>query len=205
MTADDMIEVEPILRALDDRPSDEVAFKPDVTSDAAASDDHIDPDAPPDLLGEDIGIALGTAARWRPAKALLALRAQVDAKAPRRSKASDGTIGDTRHCGHANAKSDHCPRVLDGDVAVVCALDLTHDAANGCDAHALAERIRLSRDRRVKYIISNGRIANSKSVDGAEPFGWRPYTGGNPHNKHCHISVHPDASLFDDTTRWRID
>lgn len=48
---------------------------------------------------------------WRNAKSLVVLRAQINAAFPSRSKASDGTIGDSRHC---PGSSDHCPKDLDG-------------------------------------------------------------------------------------------
>ena len=144
---------------------------------------------------------LEAVARWRVAKALLALRRQVDTKAPRRDKTSDGTIGDAAH---ATRSSDHNPWVLDGGAGVVTAMDVTHDPAHGCDAAALAESIRRSRDARVKYIIWNRRIANSSRVDGAAAWAWRAYTGTNPHSKHVHISVLPEKARFDSEVRWAI-
>ena len=200
------IKVEPILRALNDRPEDELAFREDDNGSeaVAAVDDHLDLDVPVEERSPAAEAGLEAATRWRAANALVALREQVNARAPNRKKASDGTIGDERHCGHANATSDHCPRVLDGAVRVVCALDITHDPDNGCDAHAIAEQIRQSEDVRVKYIISNSRISNFKPTGGAKAWAWRPYSGSNPHKKHCHISVRPEAALFDNTTAWTI-
>lgn len=127
---------------------------------------------------------------WRLAKSLQALREQVDAAWPHRSKASDGTIGDLAH---ASRKSDHNP--VGG---IVHALDLTHDPANGPDAGALAEALRASRDPRIKYIISNARIASER--DG---WAWRPYDGQNKHEKHMHLSV-KSGPLADDTRSWVI-
>jgi hypothetical protein len=121
----------------------------------------------------------------------------VNAKAPRRNKASDGTIGDRAHC---QRTSDHNPWVRDGSIGVVTAIDITNDPANGCDANTIAEAIRASRDRRVKYIIWNRRIANSSAIGNAAPWQWRPYRGTNPHTKHVHISVKPEilhSSYFD--------
>ena len=71
---------------------------------------------------------------YRIAKSLGLLAATVNAAAPNRSKASDGWIGDASH---AARKSDHNPNRTPGDGipdGVVCALDITHDPANGCDA-----------------------------------------------------------------------
>lgn len=65
---------------------------------------------------------------WRVAKSLLILRDQINQYAPHRNKASDGTIGDEHH---AHTNSDHNPQVLDGNIGVVTAIDITHDPAQG--------------------------------------------------------------------------
>ena len=109
---------------------------------------------------------------WRVAKSLLTLRTQVDAMAPSRSKAADGTIGETAHSAR---KSDHNPNANN----VVTAMDITHDPAHGVDAGALAEMLRLSKDPRIKYVISNRRIFSSQQT----PWQWREYTGANAHTQ----------------------
>jgi hypothetical protein len=119
---------------------------------------------------------------WRVAKSLLRLKKQVDAKAPQRNIDSDGTIGDELH---ASRSSDHNPWVKDGKKGVVMAMDLTHDPANGCDANALAEAIRTSRDPRVKYIIWNRRIANFRALNGAAAWAWRPTPATTPTLRTC--------------------
>lgn len=138
---------------------------------------------------------------WRVAKSLLTLRDQVNRRAPRRNKASDGTIGDAAHC---QRTSDHNPWVRDDSRGVVTALDITHDPTGGCDANTIAEAIRGSRDRRVKYIIWNRRIANSAAIGGNEPWKWRQYSGSNLHTRHVHISVKPDKASYDSTNTWAI-
>ena len=84
------------------------------------------------------------------------------------------------------------------------ALDITHDPANGCDANAIAEAIRLTRDPRVKYIIWNKRICSFKSVAGKQPWAWRRYTGKNPHTEHVHISVRAVKDHYDGTGAWQV-
>jgi hypothetical protein len=138
---------------------------------------------------------------WRVAKSLLTLREQVNQRAPRRNKASDGTIGDARHC---QRTSDHNPWVRDGSTGVVTAMDITHDPRGGCDANTLAEAIRANRDPRVKYIIWNRRIANSAAIGATPAWAWRRYTGENPHTAHVHISVKPDKANYDSTADWTI-
>lgn len=137
---------------------------------------------------------------WRLARALDALRAQVNTTWPDRNKASDGSIGDAAH---ASRSSDHNPWVRDGGVGVVTAIDITHDPRSGCDSYALAEALLKSRDRRIKYIISNRKIASGS--DGPQPWVWRKYTGTNPHDHHVHISVKASKAHYDDTARWALD
>jgi hypothetical protein len=62
----------------------------------------------------------------------------------------------------------------------------------------VAEQIRLcakAGDKRISYIIFNGRIASSRLG-----WRWRKYSGINPHIKHCHISFtqkgDTDGSFF---------
>ena len=119
---------------------------------------------------------------WRVARSLESLRAQVNAAHPARSKASDGTIGDTAH---AATVSDHNPDAG----GVVRALDLTHDPAHGVDAGDLAEQLRLSRDPRLKYVIADRRIFAGNA--GPQPWVWRAYAGTDPHTSHVHVSVLP--------------
>lgn len=138
---------------------------------------------------------------WRVARSLLALRRQVDARAPGRSMVSDGTIGDAAH---ASRNSDHNPWVRDGERSVVTAIDITHDPLRNCDAGKLAEAIVASHDRRVKYVIWNRRIANFAAISGSAAWVWRDYRGSNPHNKHVHISVQPEKAAYDDEVGWQI-
>ena len=131
---------------------------------------------------------------WRLAKSLETLRSQLNALSPNRSKASDGSIGDENH---QNRSSDHNPWVDDG---VVTAIDITHDPAHGINSEELAEKLRSSRDPRIKYIISNRKIA---SFD--HEWKWRTYNGRNPHDHHVHVSVRPSKPLYDSTAPWNLN
>lgn len=137
---------------------------------------------------------------WRLAKSLEHLRQQVNRAYPKRSRVSDGTIGDAAHSSRA---SDHNPHVKDGATGVVTALDLTHDPKVGLDIQVLADALVASRDARIKYIICNGRIV-SGSGQKAPAWQWRPYTGKNAHAKHVHISVKADKASYDDTRDWML-
>jgi hypothetical protein len=186
--------IEAPVHAIEDRPKNEVA--PALSE--YPSDLHLDPDEPAGAPEAPHPAP----SQWRVAACLLKLRDEINARFPNRKKDSDGTIGDTAHC---PGSSDHCPNISDGGVGVVTAMDITHDPAHGLDAGAVAEKLRLSQDPRIKYIISNGRIANFQALGGKPPFAWRPYTGSNPHNKHFHVSVRPiktGTSGYDTTTGW---
>jgi hypothetical protein len=56
----------------------------------------------------------------------------------------------------------------------------------------LADQIRLlcksKKEKRITYIIFDGRIASAK-----KSWEWRPYEGSNKHNHHCHISFAKEA------------
>lgn len=128
---------------------------------------------------------------WRLAKGLEQLRKQVNEKYPTRSKASDGSVGDTSHSAR---KSDHNP----DSRGIVHAIDITHDPRNGFDSYKFAEALRQSRDPRILNVISNGRIFASN----VSPWEWRKYTGANKHDHHVHVSI--VTSREDDVSPWNI-
>lgn len=133
---------------------------------------------------------------WRLADSLIQLRKEANAKWPQRSKISDGTIGNAEHSARL---SDHNPDT-DG---VVKALDLTHDPEKGLDSEQLAQLLIRSHDPRIKYVISNKKIASGN--DGPSPWKWRPYTGKNPHNHHVHVSVKANKVYFDAVETWNLN
>ena len=121
------------------------------------------------------------------------LRLQVDDSFPDRDRTSDGWIGDSRHSARP---SDHNP---DAE-GIVRAIDIDRDLSGKAKPDLmpdLADQIRLcaKSDKRISYIIFNGRIASSK-----KSWAWRPYDGINKHNHHCHISFtkkgDADGSFF---------
>jgi peptidoglycan hydrolase-like protein with peptidoglycan-binding domain len=130
---------------------------------------------------------------WTLAKSLEQLRGQVNSLSPNRDKSWDGTIGDAAHSART---SDHNA----DSHGVVHALDITHDPAHGIDSYLLADQIVVSRDKRVKYVISNRRISNPLEQD----WKWRAYNGLNPHDHHCHVSVVSTAGLENNIDPWTI-
>jgi hypothetical protein len=122
------------------------------------------------------------------------LRLQVDDSYPDRDRTSDGWIGDTRH---AARPSDHNP----DEQGIVRAIDIDRDLSGKAKPDLmpdLADQIRLcarAGDKRISYIIFNGRICSSKKA-----WAWRTYDGANKHNHHCHVSFTKagdnDSSFF---------
>lgn len=113
--------------------------------------------------------------RTRVAPAAQAILDQATFHRPKRSRRSDGTVGDRAHRAR---RSDHNP----DERGIVMAADLTHDPRNGIDAHGWARWLARKRDPRVKLLISNGESWTPER-------GWRPYTGPNPHRTHAHVSI----------------
>lgn len=131
---------------------------------------------------------------WRLARGLEKLRAQINDKWPKRGKESDGSVGDTSHSARA---SDHNP----DRAGIVHAIDITHDPRSGFDSYAFADMLLAKQDKRLKYVISNRRIGSGPA--GPAPGVWRKYTGANPHDHHCHISI-VSGALADDVSDWDI-
>ena len=116
-------------------------------------------------------------------KAGIQLREQIDDCFPERSRASDGWVADARHI--AAGTSDHIP---DAHSGIVRAIDVSRNLSGAKEPdlmHYLADQIRIAArsDKRISYVIFNGRIASARLG-----FRWRKYRGSNPHKSHCHIS-----------------
>lgn len=134
---------------------------------------------------------------WRLAGALVVLRNQINAMAPNRSRASDGAIGDQQH-------RVRCSRHNPNDFGVVTALDITHDPARGCDAHAIADHVRRHPHPQLAYVISRGRIAGRTTG-----WSWHRYTGANPHIVHAHFGAGTGSDCdprpqYDSPQLWNI-
>jgi hypothetical protein len=124
------------------------------------------------------------------------LREQFDDSFPDRDRTSDGWVADARHV--AGGKSDHIPSA---DSGIVRAIDIDRDVSGKAKPDIMpnvADQIRLCAkkgDKRISYIIFDGRIASSRMG-----WRWRKFSGPNPHRSHCHISFTPkgdtDSSFF---------
>lgn len=131
----------------------------------------------------------------RVAPAVLALFKQADLQAPERNDASDGAASSARHR-QQNPNSDHDPDAS----GWVYAGDLTDDDASGIDCREIARQIVARRDRRVKYLIHEGRMVSSYPTSQCKAWTWRPYSGPNGHFKHLHVSVLKEWR--NDTSPW---
>ncbi|MFG1776605.1 peptidoglycan-binding protein [Micromonospora sp. NPDC049048] len=138
---------------------------------------------------------------WRVVRSLDRLNEQIRAASPRAvppatPAVSWGSIADSAH----STTSDHYPHFYEalGKTAVVCARDFPHAPALGLDAHAVAEQLRLSRDPRIAYVISNGRITGP-----GRGWEWDDYSGSDPHDTHIHVSTVRTAAA-DDSRDWQI-
>lgn len=122
------------------------------------------------------------------------LREQFDDSYPDRDRRSDGWIGDARHSARP---SDHNP----DQQGIVRAIDIDRDISGTPKPDLMpdiADQLRIAAKRgekRISYIIFEGRIASSK-----KGWAWRPYDGANKHNHHIHISFtkagDTDSSFF---------
>lgn len=137
-------------------------------------------------------------ATWRPAKAISTFRDQCDQAAPKRSRLSDGTIGDAAH---RSRSSDHNAWFPPPAGGIVTAYDLTHDQIDGIDCQVVTGQLVAVRDNRIKYLIWNRSILDSRP--GFDPWRWKPYVGSNPHTLHMHMSLLAGAGC-DDPRPWKI-
>ena len=116
------------------------------------------------------------------------LRDQVDKRWPKRSKRSDGWIGDSAH---AARKSDHNPN----KAGIVHAIDITENLGkgknrNGRSARRLANELLeyaasgLPGSNRLKYVVYENRIASGTYKRSF--WAWRSGSWG--HEAHIHVS-----------------
>ena len=126
-------------------------------------------------------------------KAAIQLREQFDDNFSDRDRTSDGWIGDSRHSAR---KSDHNP---DGE-GWVRAIDIDRDLSGKAKPDIMpyvADQLRIlaKSDKRIAYLIFDGKIASGKNY-----YRWKNYLGSNPHRHHLHISFtskgDQDGSFF---------
>ena len=109
------------------------------------------------------------------------LREQFDDCFSDRLRTSDGWVGDSRHSAR---KSDHNP----DEQGWVRALDIDRDLSGKPKPDIMPDvadqlRILAKSDKRISYIIFDGKIASARSL-----WRWRKYKGINQHRTHLHCS-----------------
>lgn len=131
---------------------------------------------------------------WFTSPALNALMDEIEAEFPDPA-AEDGTVASRGH-DRVSPGSDHRPRPTNVSPGVVNAVDAGETVED--DGITLAEAIRTSRDRRVRYVIHENRMFSSYARGGVAAWTWRPYSGPSPHTSHVHVSVDRDPNLYND-------
>jgi len=122
---------------------------------------------------------------WHLAPSLVQFRDEVNKKWPKRSKKSDGTVGNTSH---AARKSDHNPNSRGS----VNAIDITYP---GVDADVVIAAVK--KHPSAAYVIFNRHIYSATD-------GWvkKPYAGVNPHTTHLHISIKQSVKAENSAVKW---
>lgn len=138
-------------------------------------------------------------ANWRVAESIRQLHRQLRPLAPNAPAVAFGTVGDAAH----GTSGEHYPRVYPGlgTRPVVCAGDFPK--AGNLNPWTVLDSIRRSRDPRVAYGISEGRMFSSYPTSRYPAWTWRPYSGADRHDTHGHLSVVGDARA-DGTQAWQI-
>lgn len=149
-------------------------------------------------------------ASWILVPCLVKLRGEFNTIAPRRDRASDGSVGDLAH---QSSLSDHNPDET-GNVPIrdadkrneVHAIDVDADLRTpGLTMDKvvafLVARCRSGAERRLRYIIWARRIW---SASDGWPLAGRAYTGKNPHTAHAHFSAAYDTALEASTASWHL-
>jgi hypothetical protein len=150
-------------------------------------------------------------ATWRTPPSLVSLRREFNIIAPKRDKASDGSIGDKAH---ARRSSDHN---LD-ESGVTPDEDIDRkDEAHAIDVDKDLKEVFTMQDC-VNFILSECRKPNSVGKDKGRlkfivynrkmykaPY-WKPvkYKGPNPHTKHAHFSAEYGSRYSEDDSSWGL-
>lgn len=135
-------------------------------------------------------------------RGLLVLDAQIEERAPGRKTGSDGFKGDLAHQARISDHNPESPPPPGNPDNQIDAGDWTHDPGHGADMGSISENLRLSRDRRIRYCIFNGRIFYGYDRAGLPAFTWTEYHGTDDHSGHMHVSV--NDIHHDETQTWSI-
>lgn len=134
---------------------------------------------------------------WKNAPAIDALKTAALTAYPtaKRGTTYVGTVGDAAH---AKTKSDHNPNAQ----GYVCAIDVGFIDEGQDDIFVQA--LLASRDPRLAYIISDGKMWRSYPKPGIPAWTPSKYTGPNPHKTHVHVSVKQESGAYMNAAPWRV-
>jgi lysozyme family protein len=136
----------------------------------------------------------------RIAEGLGTLRSQIQARVPKAPKNEFGWVASDAHS-QQNPSSDH----ESDSRGIVHALDIPHYPELGLNTYKLFDHMRATKDKRVKYCISNRKIFGDEAYgkrNGRKPWTNYPYNGANPHDEHMHVSI--NKANEDDARPWDI-
>ncbi|BAL86491.1 hypothetical protein AMIS_12710 [Actinoplanes missouriensis 431] len=148
-------------------------------------------------------------AQWVLVPSLVRLRADLNAIAPGRDRASDGTIGDRAHqASVSDHNDDEVGRVPIRDADrkhEVHAFDADDDLRTPnltmeMVVQHILRRCRSGAEKRLRYIIYNRRI-----WEASNSWRQRAYTGASPHTEHAHFSASYETRHEADTSSWRLE
>lgn len=123
-------------------------------------------------------------ASWHLNEFLTTWRASVNKQFPRRTKASDGTIGDTAHQQTASQHNPDADGSVDAWDADVNLLGSSTETGTAAEVAAMKKLIaEFQKQPQAQLWIFQRHIAN-RDVD---TWKVRPYTGPSPHDHHCHF------------------
>lgn len=128
---------------------------------------------------------------WYTDKGLATLIGQVKAQHP------GMVVGTIAGGGHVSTwpDTDHAP---EPDGSVDAADFMVGPKFTKLDGDRLVMALVQHRDRRIAYIIWQGRIMSST----VQPWVWRVYKGSDPHTNHVHLSV--NDSHENDKSNWDL-
>jgi hypothetical protein len=130
---------------------------------------------------------------WKPAPCGVVLSDQID-DLYGADRPNDGVLGDASHQARP---SDHNPQPPEGWVDARDIYDWRE-----LNADEVMRRLAASRDRRILYVISHGRMCSSYPTRDYPAWTWRPYSGPNGHFSHGHVSFVDEHRQ--DTSPWQI-
>lgn len=138
---------------------------------------------------------------WHLAGSLQALLNAVNAHWPGRDKRSDGGIGDARHQAEGSA-SDHNPWLNNTVRAYDFTVTQLDKGIHGIDGPWFAEQLRLMGQHGDPRLVGGGYVIFNRQITAPDWSHWIPYTQGDPHTTHVHVSVSRNQAGYEYAGPW---